>query len=252
MLSDWERMSSKSTRSSIPGDGSRERTGVLRGFTLVEVLVVVAVLGVLISILLPSLQQSRQAVRTSVCASNLKQIYTGFIMAQEEFGHNIPEMRYIGRPDLDWMNMLEWVYPCAPLQNGEDTRLSFNVCPQVLADYPRLFFSGSWGYAANWCWSSNPLQTNHGQSWFAIEQPATYPLFMDGQVRQFGSGHSIYSAVPRERLDGPPWGVGVHHGSGQIANVAFAAGQIEQVRTDDIARVGTPERPFAWFQAVDH
>ena len=55
-----------------------------RGFTLIEVLVVVAIVTVLASLLLPALAQAKAKAHAIACASNIKQLSLGWLLYADD------------------------------------------------------------------------------------------------------------------------------------------------------------------------
>jgi len=73
----------------------RRRAGV----TMIELLIVVAILGILIALLLPAIQAAREAARQAACANNLKQIGIALANHEAQYGSFPPGVPHLDDPD---------------------------------------------------------------------------------------------------------------------------------------------------------
>jgi prepilin-type N-terminal cleavage/methylation domain-containing protein/prepilin-type processing-associated H-X9-DG protein len=101
-----------------------KRTSNRFGFTLVELLVVITIIGILIALLLPAVQSAREAARMSQCKNSIKQFAVGC------FNHETLTKRYpsggwnwawTGDADMgnDWLQPGGWIYNVLPFMEQQ-------------------------------------------------------------------------------------------------------------------------------------
>lgn len=129
--------------------GACRAPSLRRGFTLVELLVVIGIIALLISILLPALSKARVAAQSVACLSNLRQIGVSFVQYANDNNN---------------------VWPVAWYKDSSGNDVSFRTCEKydlecLLSPYLGRTMSYQWSYAATqvgggvWMCPAAPVHT---------------------------------------------------------------------------------------------
>lgn len=144
------------------------RRAARRGFTLVELMIVVCIAGILLSILVPSFKRSREQAKLSACCSNLRAVFAAAQLYSVDNGGLYP---FSGQNNpTPWINLATWdsnwplLSPYVSLNNSN--------CPAVRRCYHIYFGNNAalvlhdWGDPPAHAWLLGPALSypNYGIS----------------------------------------------------------------------------------------
>ncbi|MCC6423332.1 MAG: prepilin-type N-terminal cleavage/methylation domain-containing protein [Phycisphaerales bacterium] len=243
-----------------------------KGFTLVELLVVIGIIALLVSILLPALNKARSSAQSIQCLSNLRQIGQAAIQFGNDHKYLLPTGNWYrinseSNPSVsgitnygaisDYLNLKSWT-------KGEST---VYTCPTLQSIAPALWFANT--YAINYYGSSNPWNWTDAamasSGWpmnrmTDVSKSANMVWFMDSYAtdQYTGSSAGWYWYTPLLASDmvfavGEGAGTGAQLFKGQMwphngsKNFAFVDGHAETVRKSEVPNENRNAYPHSRF-----
>jgi prepilin-type N-terminal cleavage/methylation domain-containing protein/prepilin-type processing-associated H-X9-DG protein len=164
-----------------------------RAFTLIEVLVVVAIIALLVAILLPSLGRARAQAKRIACFANMQQIFVAYTQYKDDNRDRIPDYAVVGN----------WRFRRAPGMKDptSPTSLQETFGINALLAGVRPVESGNVivkkkylnGYSDVWRCPSAP-------SWMSARYHNTYAYSLLSKLGDIGLPTDVYSKLMTRRI----------------------------------------------------
>ena len=185
----------------------------MRKFTLIELLIIVAIIGILMTLLLPSLTKARQASQAGVCISNLKQVNLGITLFSDENDEYLPgkvwNSVYTYYDDNNHLQAQIAIYLGFPaVDSSIDHYIPVFDCPSFTTCSDgsdklnaRLYNIYGKDETGKYYFGSFTKNTDASQL-SSIEKPSEENSLFEMDVLYGGNNHQNQSALPRHGIKG--------------------------------------------------
>ncbi len=215
-------------------------------FTMIELLMVIAVIAILTSIMLPGLRKAKQFAYSATCGNNLKQIAMAGLMYADEWDDCLPchgrwngytEYGYDHTSDTQWWTQAG--FSTVKQHEGE----SVLHCPQGKASLRPLRFP-----------TSTKVYYNLNKYLGARDATGTPPIprtrhltvkkwwFADGKMGSNADGYWLFSNMDSYGYVPWPWEYSIVGHPSQTANFTFGDGHVESLKNSHIVGMTNAER----------
>lgn len=171
-----------------------------RGFTLVELLTVIAIVGILSAIIIPVVGKVRASAQSSSCQSNLRQIWVATNLYATEHKFFPFSTSSTG---VNWRQALRPYMDAGEATYADEKNSSAVVCPSRLiepsaSDYLRATYSCHPRLMGNPNLPGNPGSVRPS----SVTRPAQIILYGDATQQSHGGSHGQFWSVSEMMSDG--------------------------------------------------
>ena len=222
----------------------------LAAFTLIELLSVIAIIGILAGILIPAVGKVRESSNSATCVSNLRQITAVSLMYANENGGRLPSQGK--QPDDDSSTF--WFQKIAPMLGGyadmdasqAEREIEVYRCPSALAQHTpgnnpnnsliKTYCINTLLNAAGSYEDSTGARVFPGMPVMKAINPAKTVIYMDGHLASASMPY-WHRDAGRGRLMSSVGNNFVH--SGTSINVALLDGHVGNVTAEEVPEENT-------------